>query len=98
HDVQEVSNYVRAMNHGIERLKELPLSLRLIREVHKVLIDGTRGTHQTPGEFRRSQNWIGGSMPGNAAFVPPPPHELMPALGEFEKYLHSENVPALIKA
>ena len=96
-DVQEVSNYVRAMNHGIERLKELPLSLRLIREVHKVLIDGTRGTHQTPGEFRRSQNWIGGSMPGNAAFVPPPPHEVMPALGALEKYLHTNELPVLVK-
>jgi Fic family protein len=97
-DVQEVSNYIRAMNHGIERLKTLPLSLRLIREVHKVLVEGTRGAHQTPGEFRRSQNWIGGSMPGNAVFVPPPPHEVMPALSAFEKYLHVEDAPTLIKA
>ncbi|MFS8068699.1 MAG: Fic family protein [Byssovorax sp.] len=97
-DVQEVSNYIRAMNHGIELLKTLPLSLRLIREVHKVLVEGTRGAHQTPGEFRRSQNWIGGSMPGNAVFVPPPPHEVMPALSAFEKYLHIEDAPTLVKA
>jgi Fic family protein len=97
-DVQEVSNYIRAMNHGIELLKTLPLSLRLIREVHKVLVDGARGAHQTPGEFRRSQNWIGGSMPGNAVFVPPPPHEVMPALSAFEKYLHVEDAPTLVKA
>lgn len=97
-DVQEVSNYIRAMNHGLELLKTLPLSLRLIREVHKVLVEGTRGAHQTPGEFRRSQNWIGGSMPGNAVFVPPPPQEVMPALGALEKYLHNEDVPVLLKA
>ena len=97
-DVQEVSNYIRAMNHGVDLLKKLPLSLRLIREMHKVLVTGTRGTHQTPGEFRRSQNWIGGSMPGNAAFVPPPPHEVMPALGALEKYLHTDDAPALVKA
>ena len=97
-DVQEVSNYIRAMTHGIDRLKTLPLSLRLIREVHKELVEGTRGAHQTPGEFRRSQNWIGGSMPGNAVFVPPPPHEVMPALSALEKYLHADDVPALIKA
>jgi len=97
-DVQEVSNYIRAMNHGIELLKTLPLSLRLIREVHKVLVEGTRGAHQTPGEFRRSQNWIGGSMPGNAVFVPPPPHEVMPALSALEKYLHVKDAPTLVKA
>jgi Fic family protein len=97
-DVQEVSNYIRAMNHGIDLLKTLPLSLRLIREVHKVLVEGTRGAHQTPGEFRRSQSWIGGSMPGNAAFVPPPPNEVMPALGALEKYLHADGAPALVKA
>lgn len=97
-DVQEVSNYIRAMNYGIELLKTLPLSLRLIREVHKVLVEGTRGAHQTPGEFRRSQNWIGGSMPGNAVFVPPPPHEVMPALGVLEKYLHADDATTRIKA
>jgi Fic family protein len=70
----------------------------LIREVHSELVTGTRGTHQTPGEFRTSQNWIGGSMPGNAIFVPPPPHEVMPALDALEKYLNTEDVPTLIKA
>jgi cell filamentation protein, protein adenylyltransferase len=97
-DVEEVSNYIRAMNHGIELLKTLPLSLRLIREVHRELVSGSRGTHQTPGEFRRSQNWIGGTMPGNAVYVPPPPHEVMPALDALEKYLHAKDVPVLIKA
>lgn len=97
-DVQEVSNYIRAMNHGIELLSSLPLSLRLIREVHKVLVEGTRGALQTPGEFRRSQNWIGGSMPGDAVFVPPPPHEVMPALGAFEKFIRYKDVPTLLKA
>jgi len=88
-DVEEVSSYVRALNHGLELLHtELPLSLRLIREVHRVLITGGRGTNQAPGEFRRSQNWIGGSRPGNARFVPPPPHEVMPALDNLEKFLH----------
>lgn len=97
-DVREVSNYIRAMSHGIERLKTLPLCLRLIREVHKELVHETRGAHQTPGEFRRSQNWIGGTMPGNAMFVPPPPHEVMPALSALEKYLHIKDVPTLLKA
>jgi Fic family protein len=97
-DVREVSNYIRAMNHGIELLRSLPLSLRLIREVHKALVEGTRGAHHTPGEFRRSQNWIGGSRPGDAVFVPPPPHEVMPALGAFEKFIHSKDVPTLLKA
>lgn len=97
-DVREVSNYIGALNHGIELLKKLPLSLRLIREVHNILVQGARGEHQSPGEFRRSQNWIGGTMPGNAYFVPPPPHEVMPALHDFEKFLHSEELPTLLKA
>lgn len=97
-DVQEVSNYIGALNHGIDLLRTLPLSLRLIREVHKVLVRGTRGERKTPGEFRRSQNWIGGSMPGNAIFVPPPPHEVMPALGALETFIHTDGVPALLKA
>ncbi|MBL4731347.1 MAG: Fic family protein [Rhizobiaceae bacterium] len=99
-DVTEVSCYVSAMNYGIERLKEFPLSLRLIREIHAELMDSARGGNKMPGEFRRSQNWIGGSNPSNAKFVPPPPEKLMECLGEFEKFLHDEKVklPALIKA
>lgn len=99
-DVKEVSNYVAAMNYGLERLKEFPLSLRLIREIHEKLMVGNRGHNKMPGEFRTSQNWIGGSRPGNAHFVPPPPERLMDTLGEFEKFLHDETVkmPALIKA
>lgn len=99
-DIQEVSNYVAAMHHGLERLKDLPLSLRLIREIHEKLMTGTRGGNKMPGEFRSSQNWIGGTRPGNAFFVPLPPERLMDVLGAFEKFLHDENtkMPALIKA
>ena len=90
-DVAEVVNYVRAMNHGLARLPDLPLSLRLIREIHAELLRDGRGSRLEAGVFRRSQNWIGpgGSTIMTAAFVPPPVHELMPALGEFEKFLHS---------
>lgn len=99
-DVREVSNYVSAMQHGLDRLPELPLSLRLIREMHAKLMASGRGMTKQPGEFRTSQNWIGGTRPGNAAFVPPPPQEVMPALGALEKYLHddSDRLPPLIKA
>lgn len=99
-DVQEVSNYVSAMNYGLVRLKEFPLSLRLIREIHEKLMAGARGGNKVPGEFRSSQNWIGGSRPGNALFVPPPPEHLMATLDGFEKFLHDETVkmPALIRA
>ena len=80
-DVEEVSNYVAAMQHGLRRLQRgFPLSLRLIREIHAILLKGGRGANKTPGEFRRSQNWIGGTRPGNASFVPPPPAEMMEAL------------------
>ena len=80
-DVEEVSNYVAAMQHGLRRIKGgFPLSLRLIREIHAILLRGGRGANKTPGEFRRSQNWIGGSRPGNAAFVPPPPERMMECL------------------
>ena len=79
-DVTEVSCYVGAMNYGLERLKELPLSLRLMREIHAKLMNNARGGHKSPGEFRTSQNWIGGSRPGNAFFVPPPPDRLMEVL------------------
>jgi len=97
-DVREVSNYVRAINHGVKLLEKIPLSLRLIREVQGVLVSGTRGAHRDPGEFRRSQNWIGGTSPSNAVFVPPPVNELMPALSSLEKYIHIKGVSALLKA
>lgn len=99
-DVKEVSNYVAAMEHGLKRLKGgFPMSLRLIREIHDVLMKGTRGGDKHPGEFRTSQNWVGGTRPGNAAYVPPPPHEVLPALGALEKFIHGEPVqtPTLIK-
>ena len=100
-DVQEVSNYVAALNHGLARLSEgFPLSLRLIREVHAILLSKGRGSSKTPGEFRRSQNWIGGTRPGNAAFVPPPPEELTRCTGSLELFLHDkpQPTPILVKA
>lgn len=99
-DVQEVSNYVAALEYGIRRLHELPLSLRLIKEIHAKLMHKTRGGDKYPGEFRRTQNWVGGTRPGNAKYVPPPPHEVMPALGALEKFIHDDPVatPALLKA
>lgn len=99
-DVQEVSNYVRAMNYGLERLRDFPLSLRLIREIHEKLMSGGRGGTKMPGEFRVSQNWIGGTRPGNAHFVPPAPERLMNVLNEFEMFLHDDTVrlPVLVKA
>ncbi|HXS18018.1 MAG TPA: Fic family protein [Polyangiaceae bacterium] len=96
-DLKEVSNYIDALNHGLKLLEELPVSLRLIRAVHEKLVAGTRGENQTPGEFRRSQNWIGGTRPGNAKFVPPPPHEVLPSLSHLEKFIHSRDTPTLIK-
>jgi Fic family protein len=100
-DVREVSNYVAAMTHGLERLKGgFPLSLRLIREMHEILLSGARGAGKQPGAFRTSQNWIGGTRPGNAIFVPPPVSDLMPCLDAFEKFLHADvpNMPMLIRA
>ncbi len=98
-DVQEVSNYVAAMNYGLERLKDgFPLSLRLIREIHGELLAKGRGSLKSPGEFRKSQNWIGGSRPGNAAFVPPSPEEAVKCLNALELFLHDEETPILIKA
>jgi len=100
-DVQEVSNYVAAMNHGLERMRSgFPLSLRLIREIHEILLSKGRGSGKQPGEFRRSQNWIGGSRPGNAVFVPPPPELLDECLNQLELFLHDEQtgLPSLIKA
>lgn len=97
-DVDEVLNYINAMNFGIERLKELPLSLRLIREIHVKLLQGVRGQERTPGEFRTSQNWVGGASLQTAVFIPPPHLEVMRLMGNLEEYLHDTNpVPVLIK-
>ncbi|WP_374764798.1 Fic family protein [Yunchengibacter salinarum] len=99
-DVTEVSCYVAAMNYGLERLRKFPLSLRLLREIHDRLMSNSRGGNKMPGEFRTSQNWIGGTRPGNALFVPPPPEKMMDCLDNFEKFLHDEKIkmPVLIKA
>ena len=98
-DVEEVSSYVSAMNYSINRLKKLPLSLRLIKETHEKLMNNSRGNNKNPGEFRASQNWIGGSRPSNAIFVPPPAEKLMECLDNFEKFLHDEKakMPILIR-
>jgi Fic family protein len=94
-DVAEVVNYVRAMNHGLARLVELPVSVRLIREIHAELMRGVRGGRLAPGELRTSQNWIGpgGCTLAEATFVPPPPHEVPQALADLERFLHAENPP-----
>lgn len=99
-DTEEVINYVNAMNYGLERLTELPVSLRLVREIHEKLMRGTRGQYKEPGEFRRSQNWIGaeGASLDTAKFVPPPPSALYELLGRWEKFLHTESeLPVLVK-
>lgn len=98
--VEEVVNYVHAMNYGLERLNELPLSLRLIREIHKVLMIGVRGSERSPGEFRRTQNWLGpqGSTLSTATFVPPPEHEMISAMNSLEDFFYKEDyLPPLIK-
>jgi len=100
HDIQEVRNYVAAMEHGLTRLRKLPLSLRLVREIHGRLMKGVRGDRATPGEFRRSQNWIGpsGSNIKTAPYVPPPPNYLDDLLGDWERFLHERNrLPDLIQ-
>lgn len=99
-DVVEVSNYVAALDHGLDRLREdLPISGRLLREIHGILLSRGRGADKLPGEFRRSQNWIGGTRPGNAHFVPPPPAEVANCMATLENFIHSEEpLPALIKA
>ena len=100
-DTREVSNYVAAMNHGLRRLREdFPLSLRLIREIHEILLAKGRGQDKDPGEFRRSQNWIGGTRPGNALFVPPPPNLVMDCLGALETFIHADtpDLPLMVKA
>lgn len=99
-DVREVANYVHALEYGLGRIKELPVSLRLIREMHERLMQGVRGEYMTPGEFRRSQNWIGppGCLLKDAVFVPPPVDEMMETLGDLEKYLHMPSeLPPLIR-
>lgn len=98
-DVEEVVNYIKALNHGLKRLKEFPMSVRLIKEIHNILLSQTRGMNKTPGEFKRSQNWIGpaGSTLKNASFIPPPPNETLDAMGDLEVFLHNaDKLPILI--
>lgn len=100
-DTQEVLNYVTAMEHGLARIREgFPISLRLIREIHKILLSKGRGSIKQPGEFRRSQNWIGGTRPGNASFVPPPPDRVLDLMSDLEAFIHADTpeIPSLIKA
>lgn len=97
-DVKEVRNYVVALEKGVKRLADIPLSLRLVRELHRTLMTGVRGDSADPGEFRRIQNWIGGRTAATARFVPPPPNELPACLDAWEKYLHSRDLPPLIQA
>ncbi|HTV81240.1 MAG TPA: Fic family protein [Acidobacteriaceae bacterium] len=97
-DLREVGNYVVALEHGISRLSKLPLSVRLLREVHEKLMEGVRGQHATPGLFRKTQNWIGrpGSTPATATFIPPPPGEVEPCLAALERFLHESGLPPLV--
>jgi len=99
-DLREVGNYVVALEHGVKRLNDLPLSLRLVRELHEVLMRGVRGDVATPGEFRRSQNWIGapGGTPAEASYVPPPADRLLECLGPWESFLHDASLPPLVHA
>jgi Fic family protein len=99
-DLREVGNYVTALEHGLKRLESLPLSLRLVRELHEKLMTGVRGDHATPGQFRRTQNWIGrpGCTLADASYVPPPPADLLDHLGRWEEFLHDESVPPLVHA
>lgn len=100
-DVEEVTNYVAAINYGINKIQKenFPVSLRLIREIHTILMRGVRGQDKNPGEFRYSQNWIGGTRPGNAIFVPPPPQKVIELMSDLEVFIHSKsiNLPLLIK-
>lgn len=99
-EINEVVNYIKALNYGITRLKKLPMSNRLIKEIHKILISGTRGTHKNPGEFRIIQNWIGpvGAGINEATFVPPPPHLVPELMADLEKFIHKKDeIPPLVK-
>jgi Fic family protein len=102
HDAQETANYIAALNHGLDSLQSgrLPVCNRLLREAHAILLRSGRGAGKSPGEFRRDQNWIGGSRPGNARYVPPRPQEVVPLMSDLEKFLHDdpEPTPVLIKA
>ena len=99
-DVDDITHYVEAVNYGIERTKTLPISLRLIKEIHERLMTGARATqHAYPGEFRRSQNWIGGKSPSDASFVPPAPSDMQNSLDDLEKFIHTkDDLPSLVKA
>ncbi|MBI9079558.1 MAG: Fic family protein [Pseudodesulfovibrio sp.] len=99
-DVAEVSNYIAALNHGLKRMQEddFPLSLRLLKEMHEILLRSGRGKDKAPGEYRRAQNWVGGTRPGNAIFIPPPHNQLMELMGDLEKFLHNDGIPPLLKA
>ena len=98
-EVEEVSNYVAAVGHGLRRLAELPVSTRLIREIHQILLASGRGSTMQPGEFRRSQNWLGGTRPGNARFVPPPHERVVELISDVERFMHDDSVqlPFLVK-
>ncbi len=99
-EIREVINYIKALDYGINKLKELLMSNRLIKEIHRILVTGTRGTHKTPGEFRKSQNWIGpmGANLNEATFVPPPPNIVPESMSDLEKFLHrKDDIPPLIK-
>jgi len=99
-DLHEVGNYVTALEHGMKRLKTLPMALRLVRELHEKLMTGVRGDHSKPGEFRRTQNWIGrpGCTLTDASYVPPPPDTLLEHLGNWEDFLHDETIPPVVHA
>jgi Fic family protein len=99
-EIKEVVNYIQAMNYGLSRLQDMPMSNRLIKEIHEILIKGTRGTHKTPGEFRKTQNWLGppGFNLSEATFIPPPPDTLMDLLFNLEEFIHQKDeIPPLIK-
>lgn len=99
-DVDDILHYIKALNYGLERLKDFPLCLRLIEEIHRELMQGARTTHfSDPGNFRKSQNWIGGTTPSNALFVPPPMHEMQMAMNDLEKFLHQkDDILPVVKA